>query len=167
MYFKPKFSGIYGNKKGIAMLVELAAINAAYSVIKEVVGNGRELYDCGAQITTFFDNKAALQKKVNAAPPDRRGQIEEFFALEKIKQQELELRELMQWTGRAGLWDDWLAFQAQAARARREEATKIERAAIARRENIEQTLKITGITILLCTVVVAVVMLTGVIAAIL
>jgi hypothetical protein len=146
------------------MLAELAAINAAYSVIKEVVGNGRELYDCGESLSTFFNNKAALQKKVNAAPPDRRGQIQEFFALEKIKQQEEELRQLMQWTGRAGLWDDWLAFQAEAARARRDEAAKIERAAIARQEQIEQTLKITGAVVLLCAVIVGAIMLAAVVA---
>lgn len=98
----------------------MMAINAAYGVIKEVVGNGMDLYDCGAQLSSFFDNKASLQKKVNSAPPDRRGNLEEFFALEKIKQQEEELRQLMQWTGRAGLWDDWLKFQADAAKARRE-----------------------------------------------
>ncbi len=147
------------------MIAELVAINAAYGVIKEVVGNGRELYDCGAQLTAFFDNKAALQRKVNAAPPDRRGQIEEFFALEKIKEQEEELRQLMQWTGRAGLWDDWLAFQAEAARARREEAARIEREAIARREQFEQIVKITSIVLLTASVVVGLTMLTGMVAS--
>jgi hypothetical protein len=102
------------------MIAEMMAINAAFGVIKEVVGNGKDLYDCGAQLASFFDNKASLQKKVNSAPPDRRGNLEEFFALEKIKQQEAELQQLMQWTGRPGLWDDWLQFQADAARARRE-----------------------------------------------
>ena len=102
------------------MIAEMMAINAAFGVIKEVVGNGKELYDCGAQLSSFFDNKASLQKKVNGAPADRRGNLEEFFALEKIKQQEEELRQMMQWTGRPGLWDDWLQFQADAAKARRE-----------------------------------------------
>lgn len=146
------------------MLVELAAINAAYGVIKEVVGNGRELYDCGAHLATFFDNKHALQKKVNAAPPDRRGQIEEFFALEKIKEQEEELRQLMQWTGRAGLWDDWLAFQAEAARARREEAARIEREAYERRENIKHAFEIAGIVLLTGAVVIGLIILIGVVA---
>lgn len=145
------------------MLVELAAINAAYGVIKEVVGNGRELYDCGAYLSTFFDNKAALQRKVNAAPPDRRGQIEEFFALEKIKEQEEELRQLMQWTGRAGLWDDWLEFQAEAARARREEAARIEREAYERRELIRHAFEVTGVVLLAGAVVIGLIILAGVI----
>jgi len=123
------------------MLAELAAINAAYGVIKEVVGNGRELYDCGAYLSTFFDNKHALQKKVNAAPPDRRGQIEEFFALEKIKEQEEELRQLMQWTGRPGLWDDWLQFQADAARARREAEAAEKLRIYQRKQNIKKFLE--------------------------
>jgi hypothetical protein len=136
------------------MLVELAAINAAYSVIREVVGNGQELYDCGAQLSAFFDNKAALQRKVNAAPPDRQGHLEEFFALEKIKQQEEELRQLMQWTGRAGLWDDWLAFQAQAARARREEAARIEREAYERREMLKRWVEISALVVFAAGVIV-------------
>lgn len=130
------------------MLVELAAINAAYGVIKEVVGNGRELYDCAEYLSTFFDNKAALQKRLNSAPPDKQGQLEEFFALEKIKEQEEELRQLMQWTGRPGLWDDWLLFQAQAARARREEIAKQERAIYERSQKIKQLVEISTLVVL-------------------
>jgi len=120
------------------MIAEMMAINAAFGVIKEVVGNGMDLYDCGAQLSSFFDNKASLQKKVNSAPPDRRGNLEEFFALEKIKQQEEELRQLMQWTGRAGLWDDWLQFQADAARARREAEAAEKLRIYERRQNIHK-----------------------------
>lgn len=144
------------------MLVELAAINAAYGVIKEVVGNGRELYDCGAHLSSFFNNKAALQKKVNATPPGRRDEMEEFFALEKIKQQEEELKNLMIWTGRAGLWDDWLAFQAEAARVRREEAAKIERKALARRELIDQIFKVLGVIVLAAAAIVGLALIVSV-----
>lgn len=145
------------------MLVELAAINAAYGVIKEVIENGRELYDCGAQLTSFFDNKAALQKKVNEAPEDRRGQIEEFFALEKAKQQEGELKTLMIYTGRAGLWDDWLSFQAAAARAKRNEKEKLEREAAARHKKHEDYLEIVSAVVLGCGCLVIVAMLIGVV----
>jgi hypothetical protein len=129
------------------MLAELAAINAAYGVIKEVVGSGRELYDCGAQLSSFFNNKATLQKKVNETPIDQRGQLEEFFALEKIAQQEEELKQIMIYTGRAGLWEDWLSFQAQAARARREEIEKLERQAYERRQNLIRATEIFTITL--------------------
>jgi hypothetical protein len=36
------------------MLAELAAINAAYAVIKEVVSNGRELGECASQLGSFL-----------------------------------------------------------------------------------------------------------------
>ncbi len=45
--------------------------------------------------------------------------LEEFMALEKLKQQEEQLRETMIWSGRPGLWQDWQAFQAQARKSRR------------------------------------------------
>jgi hypothetical protein len=143
------------------MLVELAAINAAYGVIKEVVGSGRELYDCGAQLSSFFNNKAALQKKVNETPVDQRGQLEEFFALEKIAQQEEELKQIMIYTGRAGLWDDWLQFQAQAARARREEIAKLERQAYEKRQNIIRVFEM--FSIVLVVIVMAALIVTGII----
>jgi hypothetical protein len=52
------------------------------------------------------------------------------MALEQLKQQEEELRERMVYAGRPGMWNDWVRFQAAAARKRREaqEAAKREQA---------------------------------------
>ena len=55
------------------------------------------------------------------------------MALEQIKAQEDELRELMIYTGRAGMWQDWIKFQSQAAQ-RREEQRKEELRLKAQRE---------------------------------
>jgi len=120
------------------MLAELAAINAAYGVIKEVVGNGQELYAAGQHIAQFFNSKHELQKKLNEKPPDQRNQLEEFFALEEIKAREQELKDLMIISGRPGMWDDWLKFQADQAKARREEIAKLERQAYLRRQKIKK-----------------------------
>ena len=120
------------------MLAELAAINAAYGVIKEVVGNGQELYAAGQHIAQFFNTKYELQKKLNEKPADQRNQLEEFFALEELKAKEQELKELMIYQGRPGLWDDWLKFQAEAARARREEIARLEREAYEKQQKIKQ-----------------------------
>jgi hypothetical protein len=119
------------------MLAELAAINAAYGVIKEVVGNGQELYAAGQHIAQFFNTKYELQKKLNEKPPDQRNQLEEFFALEELKEREKELKDLMLISGRPGLWDDWLKFQAEAARARREEIARLEREAYEKKQRIK------------------------------
>lgn len=129
------------------MLAELAAINAAYGVIKEVVGNGQELYAAGQHIAQFFNTKYELQKKLNEKPPDQRNQLEEFFALEELKAREQELKELMIYQGRPGLWDDWLKFQADMARARREEIARLEREAYEKQQKIKHWVEIAAWTV--------------------
>ena len=47
------------------MLAELAIANAAFGVIKEAIGNGKDLYEMGGVVAQFFDQKTALQKKSN------------------------------------------------------------------------------------------------------
>jgi len=136
------------------MLAELAAINAAYGVIKEVVGNGQELYAAGQHLAQFFNTKYELQKKLNEAPPDQRSQLEEFFALEEIKAKEQELKELMIIAGRPGLWDDWLRFQAEQARARRAEIARLEQEALEKQQKIKHWLEIAGISIILSSALV-------------
>ena len=100
------------------MIAELAAANAAYAVIKSALQNTGELASAGKALTSYFDNKSALQKKSNEK--GNRSDLEEFMALEQLKQQEKELEQLMIYSGRPGLWQDWIKFQAEAARGRRE-----------------------------------------------
>jgi len=105
------------------MLVELAAANAAFAVIKEAISNSGELMSAGKALVDWFDAKSSLQKKVEEKPYDQRSDLEEFFALEQLKRQQEELKQLMIYQGRPGLWDDWLLFQAQAKR-KRDDAAK-------------------------------------------
>ena len=98
------------------MIAELAAFNAAFGVVKEFVANGKDLSDCFGLIGQMTTAKEDLKLKA-----DKRGftnDAEEFAALEQIKQAEDELREIMQYHGRAGLWDDFVKFQAEARKAR-------------------------------------------------
>jgi hypothetical protein len=109
------------------MLAEIAAANAAFAVIKGALANGKELHQLGSRVFDYFDNKAKIQEK--ATQKGGGSDLEEFMALERLKQQEEELRERMVYAGRPGMWDDWVKFQAAAARRRREaqEAAKRER----------------------------------------
>jgi uncharacterized protein YhaN len=100
------------------MLVELAAANAAYAVIKECVQNSGEIMQAGKAVIDWFNAKNDLQKKVEEKPPDQRTDLEEFFALEELKKQQQELKELFIYKGRPGLWDDWQAFQVKARQQR-------------------------------------------------
>lgn len=107
------------------MLVEIAAANAAFAVIKGALANGKELHQLGSRVFDYFDNKAKIQE--SATKKGGGSDLEEFMALERLKQQEEELRERMVYAGRPGMWDDWTKFQAQAARKRREEAEAAKR----------------------------------------
>ncbi|WP_353246511.1 hypothetical protein [Limnohabitans sp.] len=115
------------------MLAEIAAANAAFAVIKGALANGKELHQLGSRVFDYFDNKAKIQESVTKKGGG--SDLEEFMALERLRQQEEELRERMVYAGRPGMWADWQKFQAQAARKRREdaEAAKREKARRAKR----------------------------------
>jgi hypothetical protein len=117
------------------MLLELAAANAAFNVIKQALANGKELSDLGSKVFDYFDNKAKIQQKVTEK--GNRSDIEEFFALEKLNAQEVELRERMIYEGRPGMWGDWQKFQAAAARRRREAKEEAAREAKRRQQQLE------------------------------
>lgn len=103
------------------MLVELAAANAAFAVIKEAVANAGDLMAAGQKVFEYFDAKSSIQKKANAG--GNKSDMEEFMALEQLKKQEEQLKEMMIYQGRPGLWYDWLKFQSE-ARKKREAAEK-------------------------------------------
>lgn len=112
------------------MLAELAAANAAFAVIKQAVSNGKEIAAAGNAIAEFVGAKEKLQQK--AQKKGGGSDLEEFMALEKIREQEEQLKQIMIYAGRPGLWADWQRFQAKARVARRE----AEEAAIKRRKKM-------------------------------
>lgn len=107
------------------MLAEIAAANAAFAVIKGALANGKELHQLGSRVFDYFDNKAKIQE--SATKKGGGSDLEEFMALEQLRQQEEELRERMVYAGRPGMWTDWQKFQAAAARKRREDAEAAKR----------------------------------------
>lgn len=114
------------------MLAEIAAANAAFQVIKHAIGNGKEIYDVGAQVSQFFDSKSSLQKKSNKN--GYKSDLQAFMELEKVKEMEAHLREQMIYAGRPGMWEEWLEFQKQA----KEERELAERERLRKRkENME------------------------------
>jgi hypothetical protein len=127
------------------MLLELAAANAAFAVIKEAVQNSGDIMAAGESLFKYFDSKAEIQKKANAKGGSDRGDLEEFMALEQLKKQEEELREMMIYQGRAGLWTDWLKFQLE-AKKKREAA---EREKMLKRQRIIDRIKDTGMIVLI------------------
>ncbi len=127
------------------MLAELAIANAAFSVIKEAVANSGDIMAAGESLFKYFDTKAEIQKKASAKGGSDRGDLEEFMALEQLKKQEEELREMMIYQGRAGLWTDWLKFQLEAKKKRE----AVEREKVLKRQRMIDRIKDIGMIILI------------------
>ena len=130
------------------MLAELAAANAAFAVIKTAVQNGKDIAAAGSAIANFVGAKEDLQRK--ASKKGNGSDIEEFMALEQIREQEEQLKQIMIYAGRPGLWGDWQRFQAKARTARREAEVA---AAKRRRKIVDWTLVIVISAALLATLV--------------
>jgi molecular chaperone GrpE (heat shock protein) len=113
------------------LIAELAAFNAGFNVLKQFVANGRDLSDAmgaiGQMVGAKEDLKNRGEKKKKSILSVLGGKtdndFEEFMALEKINEIEKELTSMMRLYGRPGLYDDWVRFQAEARKKRREEET--------------------------------------------
>jgi len=117
------------------MLAEIAAANAAFAVIKTAIQNGREIADVATSVGKYVNATEDLRKKGEKKKRKGNSDLEEFMHLEKLKQQEEQLKQWMIWAGRPNLWSDWQKFQAQARKARLQELE-------ARRRKIKQWIDI-------------------------
>jgi hypothetical protein len=100
------------------MLAEIAAANAAFAVIKSAIQNGREIADVANKVGDYVNATEDLRKLGEKKKRKGNTDLEEFLHLEKLKQQEEELKQWMIYSGRPGLWSDWQRFQAEARKAR-------------------------------------------------
>ncbi len=139
------------------MLAELAAANAAFAIIKRAVQNTGDLAKAGKAISDFVIAKEELQRKGNKKKKSgvNSTDLEEFMALEKIRQHEEELKQFMIYCGRPGLWHDWQKFQAKARIARREAEQERKK----RRKHHFEVAAITFMLIVVACVLAAIVLL--------
>ena len=124
------------------ILETIAAANAAYSVIRTCIQNGKEGADLMSSVGKFLsaeeDIKEAVQRKKNspltAITGGEEGMWEEFQAMEQIREQRKELESYIRLYGRPGQWDRWIQWQAE---ARKQRAAARRAAEKAREERIE------------------------------
>ena len=137
------------------MLVEIAAANAAFGVLKTALSNGRDLYECGNVAKKYFDNKSVIAKRVASKG---KSDLDAFMALEKIKEQEEWLREHMIYAGRPDMYSDFLKFQAECKQERDQAA----RMALAKKrlniKMIKQFITIIGVAVAVIPVLIYVLM---------
>jgi hypothetical protein len=125
------------------MIAELAAANAAFDVIKQTIQNGQEIYAAGEALAQYFGLKNEIQKK--AHEHGYKSDLQAFMAADQLKAQEEELKQMMIYQGRAGMWTDWLTFQAQMKQSREDEEKARKQAIIKRRKRLIDGLMIGGV----------------------
>jgi len=123
------------------MLAELAACNAAYAIISQVVKNGAELSSCAKSVSDFTLNKDIIQKKASSKGGNADGgnsDLEEFLALDELKRKEAQLRSDMQLYGRAGMYTDYVSFCAEARRKRSEASKEARRKQLKLQQSLQE-----------------------------
>jgi len=129
------------------MIAELAAANAAFDVIKQSIQNGKEIYEAGEAVAEYFGLKTEIQKK--AHEHGYKSDLQAFMAAEQLKKQEDELKEMMIYQGRGGMWQDWLQFQSDMKKSR-EEAERKKRLARAQRKKFLVDMSIVALAVAIC-----------------
>ena len=127
------------------MLAEIAAANAAFSVIKQALSNGKEIFEVGDEAVKYFDNKSVVAKKSNAH--GNKEELAAFMELQKLRKQEEWLKEHMIYAGDPGMWDAWLQFQSDCKRNRERQVAIAKRRKIENRKTITAFLKVIGVII--------------------
>lgn len=133
------------------MIAELAAANAAFDVIKQTIQNGQEIYAAGEALAEYFGIKSEIQKK--AHEHGHKSDLEAFMAAEQLKAQEEELKQMMIYQGRGGMWNDWLQFQADMKASREEEAKEKKLAKQKRKKKLIQTIQYTAAGIAIVAII--------------
>jgi hypothetical protein len=145
----------------MAILESIAAANAAYSVIRQALGNGKETAGLISAVGKFLsaeeDVKDAINRKKNsplsAITGGSEGDWEEFQHLETLKAKRQELESYCRLYAPPGTWDRWQQWQAE-ARKQRQAAKKA--AEKAREERNEAIATAAGILMAIIVVVLAI-----------
>ena len=138
------------------MLAEIAAANAAFAVIKTAIKNSGEIASAGKAIVDYFSATSAIEEEVKKTPERKRSDLEEFLALEQLRQQEQELKELLIYQGRPGLWDDFQAFRVKARQQREAEEREKIRAELAEKARKKKLLENIMLTLWIIVLVVTI-----------
>tara|TARA_R110002096_G_scaffold424764_1_gene633000 strand:- start:41 stop:466 length:426 start_codon:yes stop_codon:yes gene_type:complete len=110
------------------MLAELAIANAAFSVIKQTLNNGREIADAGSALTKYFGASQAIEQKAKLGTGDV---LAAYQAKQAIERQERELEFMLNKQGLLGYYkyqqfrDEFQKKQKDAAKKQKIKNAKI------------------------------------------
>ena len=110
------------------MLAELAIANAAFSVIKQTLNNGKEIADAGSALTKYFGASQSIQQKAKMGTGDV---LAAYQAKQAIEKQEKELEWMLNKQGLLGYYkyqqfrDEFQKKQKDAAKKQKIKNAKI------------------------------------------
>jgi hypothetical protein len=128
------------------VLAEIAVANAAWAVLKEGLSTGKSIIEMGASAADYFDATSVIDKKAQTEGSSSAA----FFAREKHREQQEQLKEMLIWAGNAGQYDRFLEFKLE----RKREREAMERAIRIKKMKRLQVLKdvVTGIGLFLLSI---------------
>ena len=132
------------------MLMEIAAANAIWKTLSTCLKNGKQLYEMGTQVSEYL---SATQKvKEKAGDSSSRGTALECFQYNEQLRIQREQLEYHLKKSRLGGWSDFVKFEAEWHRQRKEEEQEEVRKRARRRKaidrNITEALKAMGILVM-------------------
>lgn len=110
------------------------AANEAIGVIREGISNCQSIGQLGASLTKLTDAQDEIKKKADE------GDMDAFFALEQIRQERENIKRILIYEGRGGLYEDWLKFEQNRRQMRENERKRAEAKKLARRKAIKNGL---------------------------
>ena len=122
------------------MLVEIAAANAIWKTLSTALKNGQELYQLGTQLGDYL---TATQKvKDKAGDSSSKGSALEAFQYQENLRKQREQLEYHLKKSRLNGWSDFVKFEAQWHRQRREEEQKKVNERIRRNAKLQKDLEL-------------------------
>lgn len=124
----------------------ITAANAAIGQVKTMIGHGREIGSMGKQLGAILNAEETLKAQgdvkkkslFSRAMGKDTDSFEEFLELDRIREARQEIESMMRLYGRPGLYDDWVRYQVEERKRKKEQA--VERAKA--RQKIVEALQI-------------------------
>ena len=115
--------------------------NEAIGAIKEFAGHVESVGQMGKDLTKLADAKEELEKSA------AEGDMDAFWTLESIKQQEIEIKTMFIYQGRPNLWTDYCKFIENRKYLREQEKKRAEAKVKARKKAIKNAVIITAVVV--------------------
>jgi len=133
----------------MAMLAEIMLCNSLYKTVSTAFKNGKSIYDMGSSLTDYFSATHEVQKK--AGDSSSKGTALECW---QFQEQQRIQRANLEWhmkKSRLGGWTDFVRFEAEWHRKRREEELALRNKNARRAAKLQKDLQL-GINIGVCMI---------------